>query len=418
MDERSNEIYVVDSIMGSGKTSALINTINSLPPDEKVIVVVLYKTELERIKNSCKSRKLQEPSYVEGRKLYGARKLLEEGQNIVTTHALLTLFEDTDVELVKSQNYVCFLDETLDCISPYSGDDEDDVIDKYDVEVLVDKYASVDDNGLLKWKVDDYEGGRFIKEKTLITNNRLVYNDGGLLIVFPIYVLQAFKKVYILTYLFDGSVMYCYLLKHGIEYKKLYITGSNYDEVMFTDDESKKGIYATDYKSLINVLDDKKLNSIGDEEYSLTVGWYQKRASKDDYKRLYLNMQNYFKNITSDKNKDCMWTTFASYKDVLVENRGKYNRYKNNFVPLNKRASNEFSNCTSIAYLVNRYMNVSVSSYFKGCGVRPKEDLFALSEMVQFVWRSAIRNGQKINIYVPSARMRRLLVDWIDKNSF
>ena len=325
-----------------------------------------------------------------------------------------------DIELVKSQNYICFLDETLDCITPYTTDNDEDVLNKYDINVLIDNYCSVGDDGLLKWEVPDYDSGRFVREKRLIENNRMIYNDGQLLLIFPISVLMAFKKLYILTYLFDGSIMYCYLLKHGINYKRLYITGESYRDVMFTDSKELQVSNLINYREYINILDDAKLNAIGNDQYSLSVGWYQKRATNEDLKRLNLNMRNFFEHKTGDKNKDCMWTTFASYKDDVLNSDGstkKYNRYKKCFVPINKRASNENSNCTSVAYLVNRYMNVSVSSYFKGCGVSPKEDLFALSEMIQFIWRSAIRNNRKISVYIPSVRMRSLLQRWLDDNS-
>lgn len=52
------------------------------------------------------------------------------------------------------------------------------------------------------------------------------------------------------------------------------------------------------------------------------------------------------------------------------------------------------------------------ASAMKGFPV--KEDIFALSEMVQWVWRSAIREGNPINIYVPSSRMRDLLERWLE----
>lgn len=419
-----NEVYVVDSIMGSGKTSAVINCINSLPQSQRVIVVVLYKSELKRIKDACTSKELYEPDFVDGRKLNGARLLLEEGKSIVTTHALLTLFEDVDIELVKSKNYICFLDETLDCISPYKTEDGDDVLDKYDIEVFIDRYVSVKEDGYLEWKVDDYDRGRFINEKKLVMNNRLIYSNGSLMLVFPISILKAFVKTYILTYLFDGSIMYCYLQKYNIDYKLLYITGTLHDNMMFTDDKSLATTKKINYRDYINILDDKKLNEIGDGYTDLSVGWY-KRAESHEFNRLYLNMYNYFKNITSTKNKYCMWTTFSTYKDAVltsgkkdsVSDKKEYSRYRKNFVSINKRASNEYSECKTVAYLVNRFMNVSVSSYFKGCGVKPKEDLFALSEMIQFIWRSAIRNGEPINVYVPSSRMRNLLINWINENS-
>ena len=41
------------------------------------------------------------------------------------------------------------------------------------------------------------------------------------------------------------------------------------------------------------------------------------------------------------------------------------------------------------------------------------EDAYALSEMLQFIWRSAIRDGKEIWVYLPSVRMRSLLEEWI-----
>lgn len=39
--------------------------------------------------------------------------------------------------------------------------------------------------------------------------------------------------------------------------------------------------------------------------------------------------------------------------------------------------------------------------------------MYALSILIQWVFRSAIRNGKKIKIYIPSERMRYLLKEWI-----
>ena len=66
---------------------------------------------------------------------------------------------------------------------------------------------------------------------------------------------------------------------------------------------------------------------------------------------------------------------------------------------------------------MNRYQNTGIKNFFLQHGVEVDEDGFALSEMLQFIWRSAIRDGKEIWIYVPSARMRELLRDWIAENS-
>ena len=58
-------------------------------------------------------------------------------------------------------------------------------------------------------------------------------------------------------------------------------------------------------------------------------------------------------------------------------------------------------------------MNVSEKLYYKSHGIEVDEDLYALSIMIQWIWRSAIRDGKDIYIYIPSRRMRNLLIKWI-----
>lgn len=406
--------------MGSGKTTAAINFVNALPPEQKVMFIVLYNDEVKRIKDSCREKNLMEPNYENGRKLYGLRELLTSGENIVSTHALLELLEEEDINLIKEQNYICFIDETINCISAYNEEDSDCYMHPKDIEVLTNYYSSVDEStGLLKWNVPDYTDGRFIKEKKLMDNNRLMMNSAGKLFkVFPISILMAFKEIYVLTYIFEGSIMYCYVKQHGIEYKNLYITGDCLENLTITDDPTNKVVVKKNYRELINILDDDKLNKIGDGYYDLSVGWYMKRATDKDKKKLQLNMRNFFEHKIGAKAKECLWTTFSSQRNLLSSSdSGKYKRYSDCFASINMRASNNWSDRTSVAYLVNRFMNLDICNYFENDDIRPDQNLFALSEMLQFIWRSAIRKNKPINLYIPSSRMRGLLKDWMEENS-
>ena len=81
------------------------------------------------------------------------------------------------------------------------------------------------------------------------------------------------------------------------------------------------------------------------------------------------------------------------------------------------RASNKYVNKNSVAYPVNRYIDPGIKNFFLKHGVSTDEDGYALSEMLQFIWRSAIRNGREIWVYIPSIRMRNLLKKWIERNS-
>ena len=58
-----------------------------------------------------------------------------------------------------------------------------------------------------------------------------------------------------------------------------------------------------------------------------------------------------------------------------------------------------------------------IKRYFAENGIEADEGLFSLSEMVQWVWRSRIREGKPITLYVPSERMRGLFLDWLHADS-
>ena len=42
-------------------------------------------------------------------------------------------------------------------------------------------------------------------------------------------------------------------------------------------------------------------------------------------------------------------------------------------------------------------------------------DKLATSEMVQWLWRSQLRDGKEIWLYMPSKRMRQLLIKWVEE---
>jgi hypothetical protein len=55
-----------------------------------------------------------------------------------------------------------------------------------------------------------------------------------------------------------------------------------------------------------------------------------------------------------------------------------------------------------------------IKDYLENDKFKYNEDDYALSALLQWIWRSAIRNGKKVKIYIPSPRMRQLLTDWLN----
>jgi hypothetical protein len=161
------------------------------------------------------------------------------------------------------------------------------------------------------------------------------------------------------------------------------------------------------FKNNINILDDN-INKIGDNEFALSSTWFKQSKNKDLIKQLQKNISNFFKNKIKSKSKDNMWTTFKSSKSKLS---GK--GYTNGFVPVNARATNDYGNKINLAYCSIIFLNPIVKQYFTNEMIEVDEDGFAISELLQWIFRSAIRRGQKINLYIPSTRMRTLLLNWL-----
>ena len=107
-----------------------------------------------------------------------------------------------------------------------------------------------------------------------------------------------------------------------------------------------------------------------------------------------------------------MWSTYK-HANHKIQGKG----YTRGFIPFNKKATNEYRDRTAVAYCVNLYMNVGQKIFYENNGVDVNEDAYALSIMVQWIWRSAIRDGNEIWLYVPSKRMRDLLTNWMEEVS-
>lgn len=331
-------VTVVDSVMGSGKTTAAINYINDLPDDQHFIFVTPYLTEVTRILESS-VKKIYEPYKIEGRKLLGFKNLLLEKKNVVTTHALFGMMDDEHLFLLKEGNYICFIDEALNCISHYIPEDSKKPLNSFDAKYLAETLCVKGSNHILKWNAPSYFNGRFDEEKRLVDASRLIYsNDGSILQIFPFSFLKAFKKVFVLTYLFEGSMMASCFKYFGIDYEYSYITGDSLETLTFTKDKSLMRDLGIDYRKLIHILENPKLNEIGDDRYSLTVNWYENRATDKEIEQLGKNMRNVFTNVFDAKQSQCLWTTFSAYEGDV--SRGRYGKC---FAPINARASNEWA---------------------------------------------------------------------------
>lgn len=402
------KVKIVDSVMGSGKSQAAIHYINNSNEYEKFIYITPLLTEVDRIITSCPTKNFYQPQpYKTGKKIDGLKQLLQQGRNIVATHALFKMFDQEVIDICRVHDYTLIMDEVTEVIEPYH-------VTNADFKNLIENYVYIDENtSLIKWREDkcDYKG-KFDLEKRYCDFNCLAYYGGEIMMwLFPIEVFNAFKNIIILTYMFESQMQRYYYDFYKLPYSYMYVAGNDVDNYYFTDIYTPS-VSKYDYSKLIHICDHKKLNMIGEGDYDLSLSWYKRNENNIVMKQLQKNVYNYFKNVRKTPSSLNLWTTFNDYEKKL---KGK--GYGKAFLYHTARATNDYRTRISVAYLVNKFLNTLIKQFFVQNDVSIDEDGYALSEMLQFIWRSAIRDGKEIWIYIPSKRMRNLLTEWIESNS-
>lgn len=405
-------IRVVDAITGSGKSSwAIQDIIRKIKNGERILYVTPYLSEIERLKDECRKVKikLDEPDARRGkgsksRDLVG---LLLKGKNIVTTHACFDKVSKEFLYEAKDLGYTLYMDEVHEVVCQYYLSD-------YDLNLLLsENYIEIEEESRrVIWKKSNYDG-KFDDFKNLCDIGSIYYLNGNIYMwTFPHSVFSMMKDVYVLTYLFKGQTQAYYYDLYNLKYEMCSIKNTTpeirgmkanyelipYDENQYLEDIAKIRPLISIYEGKLNL--DINLSSYYLQHY---------KNDEEVITNLKNNISNYFRNILKGKSEDNMWTTLLDFKNLL---KGK--GYTKGFIEITARATNMFAHKKNLAYVYDRYMNPVIYNFFKNKGVNPNQDLYSASEIVQWVFRSAVRKGENINLYIPSKRMRNIFTKWIN----
>lgn len=391
----NNKITVIDSIMGSGKTTWAIKYIND-HPDKNFIYVTPLLSEIDRVIKSTKWIMWQ-PDNRKKTKLADLKDIIIKKVNIGTTHALFQSFDQECIELFRQNQYVLILDETMEIINelPYK---------KKDIELL-EKSGCIETNEdlTLEW-VDKDKDQFYIKDlkdlETMIKTGKVIkIGNHKLLWQFPPYIFDLFIETYILTYLFESSILYYYFKLHSIDFIKKSIKDSQIVE-FFKAPTSHYRDFIKIYRGPMNSNFEKP------DEYALSKRYFDKHPKA--IKQLKNNIYNFFRWNTDSVSKERMWTTYKVNKDKM-----KGEGYTKGFVPCNAKATNDYSQRTALAYCVNFFMKPIIVDYFGNMGIEIDQKSYALNNLLQWIWRSKIRDCGTISLYIPSLRMRTILYEWM-----
>lgn len=414
---------VYDAMMGSGKTTRIIEEIRTAENNQNFLYITPLLDECHRISGTSydsddhlkrplitteddtsihyaylddaplREKRFKHPSYKGGNKAESLQYLLKNKENVVSTHQLFMNLTPTMLE--DAADYVLVIDETIqvyDVYTEYTATELEALFRLGWIKIDEDQVTLRFQRENFGLNGGDPSGTKYENLATMCDLGQLLYVDQKLIVwELSIDTLKAFKEVWIATYMFEGSQMSAYLKSYGVNYELI-----------------KFGNKPSEIKHLVTISDHKHINAIGDRATALSSSQF-KANKKALCEQLYKNLDNYFRNRVNAKKGDRLWTSFKEAQTGIAGTR-----YKDEWLAFNTKATNEYRNKTNLAYMLNLYPNPMVvkASAMKGYPV--KEDIFALSEMVQWIWRSAIREGNEINIYIPSSRMRGLLQKWLN----
>lgn len=412
-------INIVDATMGMGKTQAAINYINN-NKDRKFIYVTPYIEETHRIKDACPELDFEAPrkdvEVFNFRKRDHLAALVKSGRNISMTHALFSMIDNSLADSITSQGYIIIIDEVIDVFKKR-------VLNTCDISLLASGGFLEEvqgDDGFHYYKKtgtsNTYDGrlGGYLAEIGSGEYIRLRDNNSGQRETVWFWSLneRLFRmsdEVYILTYLFDGMPIKGFMDMHRIPYR--YI-GVEHDETGYHfSDRRMLPAYAGNLRSLIHICNKDSINDIGKAKCALSSSWYKRAKTDGSIMTVRNHLNTYFQRHIPKwvAPNQRLWSVFKSAEPVV-----KYKGFTKGFLSYTARATNKYSDAIAVAYCVNIFADPTLARYLQAKGASIDQDKYALAYMLQWVWRSRIRNGQEIWLYIPSGRMRELFIKWMD----
>lgn len=407
------KIEVLDAVMGSGKTTGMIKWMLDNPQNKYLYVSPLLSEVEERIPVECCSLEFVSPNTIHHKsKSEHLLSLLKDGCNVSFTHSLFEGLSKEHLRLIEREGYILIIDEEIDFIDSYQGKDyrKEDIIT---LERSGHIRVNEDDLGRVEWtwKEDEFEENSNYSKLKRMCDLGMLYcakRDRGMIVLhLPVALVEASKRTIVITYLFKGSVMNKFMEMKGINVEP-------FTEVHLIKTDKQVKDEARGLINLIETQTTKKVGKYGSNN-RMTARWYKDSATKDDL----ASIANAIRSVARKFDKEDLFFTLP--KSLVLPDKGKPKirvvgyPATECFLYVGTKATNKHSHKSVVIHAFNRYPMVSVSSYLQDYVFPIEPDHFALSEMIQFIWRSAIRDGKQIHLCIIPTRMKRLFTEWLDE---
>ena len=434
--------HIIDAPMGSGKSSALIRNIKEnrhYRKDTDIRFIVFVASVKERDERFLQELDAKPPPCEPYCK--SIMGLIARGENIVTTQSLYNIFNEETIEAFHQSpyTYIAYFDEIPPLFHGASGgrsQKDGGILTRFgskDVRLMQQERMILLENGKIHYnpacEYHQRSPERNVFDAIRDLNSRCNLfpygeRDGfftGIVAFTRRELFACFRECWFCSYLTGDSMLANYCAKNHIDMVYYHIEEGR---IVRNPEGAYMETYPEGLERLV-ILDDRRFNM----ENSLSKEGYRKLSRSRDGEELKqlqtsLRYAYEFMKERGVRSSSFLFTTFKDYKELLASDGRHYPTMKR-FLPCNAKATNEYSHCTGVAYLCNRYFDVNCTNYLSQLAeeeqnprLRFNNDTFALSELLQFIWRSNLRvknSEQPVYVYIPDRRMRELLYGFIEK---
>lgn len=434
--------------MGTGKSTWVTMLIKSTP-NNRYIVVLPMLTELRRYEQALHGIDRLVCLWDGTQKKNRFDEALTHANIILITHALYEEYlNDVSFEILEKGQWNLILDEVITAFEQVKLDhtsirglvDIGAIIPK-PVSDTIEKYVPNKTTYQYHEKSSDYmidqSKKAFLKEalaKDVFGISTGKDNQERRYYTFCLREerLTPFQSIRILTYPFKNTDLYYWFkikqirVSH-LELLRLDDTDSLNDFSLIPHSGSYSGSSFTD---LIELVDTPK-RSMG-KKYGESWNDFSATSMREFFapaakSKINIEIQKEVRNslVTLFRNRRKTMVTpeefmFTCKKDSIPAFQDSKNRLtkdfigEETFVPFNERATNSRGHKNYLAYLYNAFPFPSVVKAIEAHGIQYDQDRYSLYILIQWIWRSAIRHGERIQIYIPSVRMRNILEKWLN----
>jgi hypothetical protein len=364
------------------------------------LIVVPFLTEVDRWKEEACIPLEVAPDGIANKSDW-LRDTVKDGASIVCTH---TLFDLVDLSRTDLSEYDLIIDEVFDCVEAVHGISES----AFDRVYVGDGYATVDK---ITGRVTPTQKWIELAEKVAPTIRLDLFRrakqgslykvdgQGFFVSLVPVELFTSPRSCTVLTYLAEGSIMAGYLKRLGIR---------------FVIDKEEDSCFKS---RLIQRLEVKDIPALRDVQMTFTA---QDRMKDKGAKKVSQSLKNLRSRELAGVQQDHIILSCNREKWLDSNDRPKgpfaldSRLAKVHWLSRTTRGTNRYRHCSHAIYLNDLRLNPSVKEWLGW--TKDEEDAWALSELVQWMMRTRLREGEIVSLYLASPRMKALLDGWLSSS--